>query len=719
MANWVLNTIPNSFDFAQHLSYFEDLNRPRNIGMGNIKSMQLEVARKKLYQQAQNSLTGKLLAYAQQADGEEESDKISKALDFLIVIAESERSKELQILDTYLAKFKKNPHLTDYVDELERTKNITVNEHLDRRQLYAFHRALTRLMNAIRQEHEVLQTRLEQIQRNAKTQATFSDQLKTNMHLRAHQDADLVIKRLNGSLAKDIDYNYIDMLTEGVLAAIDKLDLRKLEINSHTKFASLLIALVYDIDDYLQRHHLDQDVGALASQEENQKIIQKEIKAYYNNLNAKVDKNVSNFNTHLRDNDLQIAYILEAAGRGSFLHEAKGKKLEKKQRLQNDSEIENKQYRDSMQTNLKSKYPEIFDDKFFEQFNKLELEKAGETKFINEKGVKSSYSTQHGFSEEIYLTLQRLLLGLRTDSNAATDNISIIPAGTLEFSTAAARKRAQRKMQQPLEKIKAAMNERAEKIIDMEDRERLEATKEQNKNIQAAEKIMKKVSKEYGDDEFNKFFTFHDSAKFYTTIESKRTQEFNGRTISIFNALDSLYSENGFQEAGLPNYDEMITLALNLTSENVQGASENLEPLQRILSIFVGLLFFDDTGVMIKDAKAEFDNRGSSIHFYNLNGIAVPSSIILSYIAYNIRYGWRLYNARKVAKVTIDTKGASAIIQKHLDYIQNPENDYLDNYAQVWHELAEKIGLATKVKIKFFSAFLNFVSNLLNNFDSK
>ena len=719
MANWVLNTIPDGFSFAQHLSYFEDLNRPRDIGIWDIKGQQLAVAREKLYKQAQNSLTGILLQYSQQANYDKTSKEILDAIRFLRTIADNERAKELQILDTYLAKFQNNPHLTKYIQELQKTRNITVNKNLDRRQLYAFHRALTRLLNAIRQEYKILQDRLEQIQHNAKTQATFSEQLKTNIVLRAHQDADLVLKRLNGSLARNTKYNYIDMLTEGVLGAIKNLDLQALKINSHTTFASLLIALTYDIDEYLQHRHLNQDLGAMAQQEENKDIIRQEIQDYYENLTANIDKNLSNFNTHLRDNDLQIGYILEAAGRGSFLHKATGTNLEKKIKLQSASGKGKKQYRNEMQAYLKSQYPGIFNDDFFNEFNKLELGQTGESKNTNKQKTKSSYSTQHGFSEEIYLTLQRILLGTRTDSNAATDNISIIPVGTLIFSNAEARKKAQQNLQQPLEVIKNAINERTEKIIDAEDRKRLKITKDQNEAIRDAEDVMKKISKQYSDDEFNKFFIFHDSAKFYTTVESKRTQEFNGRTMSILNALDSLYSDNGFQQAGLPNYDKMITLALNLTNENIQGLSENVEPLQRILSIFAGLLLFDDTGEMIKEAQAKFDNRGSSIHFYNLNGIAVPSSIILSYIAYNIEYGWRLYNARKVAKVTIDTKGASAIIQKHLDYIQDPENDYLDNYAQVWHEQAEAIGLATKVKIEFFSAFLNFVSNLLNNFDSK
>jgi len=45
------------------------------------------------------------------------------------------------------------------------------------------------------------------------------------------------------------------------------------------------------------------------------------------------------------------------------------------------------------------------------------------------------------------------------------------------------------------------------------------------------------------------FFIYHESLKLYRRAEERKTDEFTGRTLNIYNALDSLYAANGI--AGL------------------------------------------------------------------------------------------------------------------------------------------------------------------------
>ena len=85
-------------------------------------------------------------------------------------------------------------------------------------------------------------------------------------------------------------------------------------------------------------------------------------------------------------------------------------------------------------------------------------------------------------------------------------------------------------------------------------------------------------------------------------------------------------------------------LAINAGSQMI--GNFNKDPLIKYFSIFAGFLMFNDAAIMMQDAvkyiQDQFYNPGpsSEVHLYNLNGILVPSSYILSQTAESLKLIW-------------------------------------------------------------------------------
>jgi len=100
--------------------------------------------------------------------------------------------------------------------------------------------------------------------------------------------------------------------------------------------------------------------------------------------------------------------------------------------------------------------------------------------------------------------------------------------------------------------------------------------------------------------------------------------------MAILNYIDTLYTipSDIFTP---PDKENLYFLALNL-ADAASGNADVRESLRYYLSIFAGLIMFEDVERIALDIKAGLTTSVvKNIHLYKLNGIYVPSSMILSY----------------------------------------------------------------------------------------
>jgi hypothetical protein len=100
-------------------------------------------------------------------------------------------------------------------------------------------------------------------------------------------------------------------------------------------------------------------------------------------------------------------------------------------------------------------------------------------------------------------------------------------------------------------------------------------------------------------EEGKKIFIYHESLKLYVRAEKHKASKFEGRELNILTALDMLYSMNDFGGLFLPNQEIFYNLVLNLS--DLAAGKEMRGEVEDYLSIFAGMLMFDDLGVMAND----------------------------------------------------------------------------------------------------------------------
>jgi len=123
-------------------------------------------------------------------------------------------------------------------------------------------------------------------------------------------------------------------------------------------------------------------------------------------------------------------------------------------------------------------------------------------------------------------------------------------------------------------------------------------TDEINEQIKKMENLINNLKLPLDD-----LFVYHESLKLYKTAESNESfKGFHGRDLNAIAFLDKLYSMDGIPNSGLdlPSRANLDFLMLNLA----QGAvGHNLKStVEDYLSIFAGLLMFDDVKSIADDA---------------------------------------------------------------------------------------------------------------------
>ena len=192
-------------------------------------------------------------------------------------------------------------------------------------------------------------------------------------------------------------------------------------------------------------------------------------------------------------------------------------------------------------------------------------------------------------------------------------------------------------------------------------------------------------------------FILHESTKFYINTERGKHTEFQGREMNIFNYI---------QEAAMTgevNSTILRFLATNLASDAI--GSHVKEPLEYYLSIFAGLIMFDDFKLVAEEAtkQLEFTNM-AHIHFYRLQSMYFPSSYFLQ-MTYD--------KMVKISTELLQQDSYSTIITAPtIDYYSTYSNDDGITMYQRWEEVKKKAEAETKIRVAFGGSFLSLISQL-------
>lgn len=209
----------------------------------------------------------------------------------------------------------------------------------------------------------------------------------------------------------------------------------------------------------------------------------------------------------------------------------------------------------------------------------------------------------------------------------------------------------------------------------------------------------------------SEFFISHESLKLYSSAEKEDTKhkDFHGRKMNILSALVKLYAANGLGDA-LLDQTTFFSYLINISSEAL--GNKNKEPLETYLSMFAGLLMFDDMSSFVSEATKEVINTVNNtpsatinqLHVYNINGVYFPVSFILknliNQISETIGSGILSLDSNRTAVAYLYPPKSIS----HLP-IDQPDK---------WMETANEVLNNTSIQIHFLSGFVDYITSIFN-----
>ena len=241
-------------------------------------------------------------------------------------------------------------------------------------------------------------------------------------------------------------------------------------------------------------------------------------------------------------------------------------------------------------------------------------------------------------------------------------------------------------------------------------------------------------------------FILHETDKYYQRAFDRKFFEghsFTGRTMNLFNYISSMNLILSSLEKELDENEEKTISFLALNSYNDAVASKSKEPLEKIFSIFSGLIMFDDFVLVAKQYLNEKEDIEDTqhIHLYRVQELYFPSSYFLYQTlqflqkkegqANNMienevisKIDWSSFNLsdqrkRKVNlfKKYIDIQQSSE--QKHtytfniINKEEERNNTWID-FTSGWEGRNAAAKKAVKIKIKFFKDFYKFLEEIFD-----
>ena len=606
--------------------------------------------------------------------------QINQAVDFIQKIAQHERTKEISAVQAYCQKNKID--FPAFKDKLNPKFALEDPE--------TFYLTLTKLINEERLGTQRYLDELKRIKANAEGAKTkLSDYFTNDARYRVAGDARSFLRKLIGNYQenKNTDDTYAQKLQEIVLDIINETIGEK--INSAEDFAAIGVAILTDIENKAQKKLEENGLNDFTElmkdnmleeikntylkeisqqKKEEQTAIQQALNNYDKNGFDRIIRNVKDIfgittlDKNSNEYQKQLIEIKKQAARRS---------KDTKQERQAVSKIRNRIKNKKMREN-------------FQQINFTKLD----------------YKTQHGNAQELvvsFLEENGLTVGKR---GSATDILSVF----CNYEV----KPDDKIIEEFLEEIGDELNNiYLNDDSSANNRDLRKSISTMNENIDVVIAKLEEKLKELNNNNLGDFFIFHESLKLYSSIETGVNKKFGesgfgGRNMNILSYIDFMLSACDAAGISTPaNRELLIFLALNL-SELAIGRG-NSDPLAKYFSIFAGLLMFDDVVNMAKEATQELPESSiKQVHLYNLNGVYVPASMVLSYVSDALQLGAQ--EATYAATASINSSGAT----KAINDWENPEHLRPEH----WQKMGAAVASGTKVKIAFMSAFLSFITNL-------
>ena len=325
----------------------------------------------------------------------------------------------------------------------------------------------------------------------------------------------------------------------------------------------------------------------------------------------------------------------------------------------------------------------------------------------NNKHLTFTFKTRysHGFLQELTRIIERL--GVNVGRNVATDTITTLGTATLIENNTKQNEELMKLMKELDQILSDDFDKSQKKPTTIENFDQaIQQQKEMNDKIKNAVEISSESIKKLSS-EFSQNFLSYDTLKLYRTYETQSMYDnsFHGRKMVILSALSKLYAAPGLEET-LMNKDLLITFLLNISNQTL--GAKNKPALETYLSLFAGLLMFDDISSIAEDAlnnSAKEINTDSSIeqlHLYGINGVFFPLSIILKNMIEQVKEATNI--------LTINMEGTAQVKlhpPKEISYTTPADQNS-------WNELSNKTIQDTQITIAFLSGYSNYIDKLFN-----
>lgn len=606
--------------------------------------------------------------------------QINQAIDFIQKIAQHERTKEISAVQAYCQKNKID--FPAFKDKL--------NPEFALKDPETFYLILTKLINEARLGTERYLNELKRIKANAEGAKTkLSDYFTNDARYRVAGDARSFLRKLIGNYQEDknTDDTYAQKLQEIVLDIINETISEK--INSAEDFAAIGVAILTDIENKAQKKLEENGLNDFTDLmkdnmlEEIKNTYLKEISQQKKEEQTAIQQALNNYDKNGFDRiirNVKDIFGITTLDKNSNEYQKQLIEIKKQASRRNKDTKQERQAVSKIRNRIKNK-------KMRENFQQINF-------------TKLDYKTQHGNAQELvvsFLEENGLTVGKR---GSATDILSVFCNYEI--------KPDDKIIEDFLEEIGDELNNiYLNDDSSANNRDLRKSISTMNENIDVVIAKLEEKLKELNNNNLGDFFIFHESLKLYSSIETGVNKKFGesgfgGRNMNILSYIDFMLSACDAAGISTPaNRDLLIFLALNL-SEMAIGRG-NSDPLARYFSIFAGLLMFDDVINMAKEATQDLPESSiKQVHLYNLNGVYVPASMVLSYVSDALQLGAQ--EATYAATASINSSGAT----KAINDWKNPEHLRPEH----WQEMGAAAASGTKVKIAFMSAFLSFINNL-------
>lgn len=661
-----------TFDMAHKFVYMNDLVNPQRMSRNHY----VNHLKQELYEQASdqvNSLNAMI--------GSKDNEAVQSALQFLLNTAESERNKELDIIRDYSddlrKRFPDNKEINHFLDHLD-AKILD-----DPQKLTDFYNNLTKCLNVIRNKTDEYRQLLKDFQKHKKR--TMDTLAQDKYQFRARSDIQSLLNNITGMALKSqnkIIDNYSASLRQSTYDYMISSGLMD-RLTSGVDIAAAFAAVSQDIAHIMQRE-LD------SRGEKDFKDLIPSMGEIMEKYKSADEKSQTNLQKAINSNENELARILDSAKKVLNIQ-----LVDESQRTKRANKVKDRSSRMTLEASLYKQLKQIYTNN----------PAINELKYV-EFSV-GSKQTGHGKIAEMLHVIQTGD-SVKIASETGADSLHL---GSFYFEFLPVD--IQEQLTPVLNEISDAL-----KKYDLQDREsRMDDMQkiedDLNDEIETAIKKLDDTIKDL-DIPLTNLFVYHESLKMYMSAQTGQLggQGFHGRDMRILSYFDKMYSADGLAGLELPDREKLDFMALNLASGAVGGGNKGT--MENYLSIFAGLLMFDDIKLIAQDAAQHIANEAGGIgstgitkqiHMYNLNGVYVPASMILSFIHESMKDISNAVIDGRVAKAHINTSGADDAIKDYLATRPLPIREQ-------WQKVAEKVASGTSVKITILSSFNSLLSGL-------